>query len=154
MKRRQLMKVLMVSVAVACAVSAQVSIKFRGSIGWCIGDQYDQIFVNTSQETVVGEVESIDTITPMRNMSTGIQVMLRTQRNEEIAVHLGPSWFIINQDINLKINDNNIEVRGYRTMMNGKPIIMASTLVRKDKVLMLRDADGVPYWCAWRPRFR
>lgn len=136
------------------APHAQISIKFRGSSGWCVGDRYDQTFVNTSQESVVGQVMSIDTITPLRDMSNGIQVMLKTDRNEEIAVHLGPSWYILNQDINLSVNDKNIEVRGCRTMLSGKQVLMASLLVKKEKMILLRDADGIPYWCAWRPRFR
>jgi hypothetical protein len=52
----------------------------------------------------------------------------------------------------LAVNDKNIEVRGCRTNINGKPVIMASTLVRADKTLLLRDKDGIPYWCAWRPK--
>jgi len=139
---------------VHAATYAQIGIKFRGTSGWCVGDRYDQTFINTSQETMVGQVMSIDTITPIRDMSTGIQVVLKTDRNEEIAVHLGPSWFVLNQDINLSVNDKNIEVRGCRTMISGKPVLMASLLVKKEKMLLLRDTDGIPYWCAWRPRFR
>jgi hypothetical protein len=67
---------------------------------------------------------------------------------------LGPTWFLLNQDISLSVNDKNIEVRGCRAVINGKQVIMASMMVRKDKVLLLRDDDGIPYWCAWRPRFK
>jgi hypothetical protein len=132
-------------------VSAQMSIKFRGCGGWCIGDRYEQMFVNSSQESIVGQVISIDTVSPMRDMVTGIQVKLKTDR-EDINVHLGPSWFILFQDMSLSVNDKNIEIRGFRTMIEGKQVIMASKLVRRDRVLLLRDDDGIPYWCGWRPK--
>ena len=133
------------------ALNAQMSIKFRGSGEWCIGDPYQQMFVNSGQESVVGQVISVDTVTPMRGMGSGISVKLKNER-EDIDVQLGPAWYILFQDMSLQVNDRNIEVRGYRTMIEGKPVIMASKLVRRDKVLLLRDEDGVPYWCGWRPK--
>lgn len=133
-------------------IFAQMNIKFRGNGGWCFGERYDQHFVNSRLENVVGEIISIDTITPFRGMAQGIQIVLKTER-EEIAVHLGPAWFILFQEMTLSVNDKNIEVRGCRTNINGKPVIMATYLVRKDKILLLRDKDGIPYWCAWRPKF-
>ncbi len=139
-------------VLIPAQLSAQIGIKFRGSGGWCIGDRYEQIFVNTNLETITGQVMSIDTVTPIRGMSSGIQVRLKTDR-EEIIVHLGPAWFVLFQDMILSVNDNNIEVRGCRTVVEGKPVFMAATLIRREKVLLLRDKDGVPYWCGWRPKF-
>ena len=109
------------------------------------------MFVNSGQESIVGQVISIDTVTPMRGMGRGIAVRLKTDR-EDIEVQLGPSWFVLFQDMAPQVNDKNIEVRGYRTMMQGKPVIMASKLVRRDKMLLLRDDDGIPYWCGWRPK--
>ena len=93
----------------------------------------------------------IDTITPYRDMASGIRLVLKTER-EDIEVHLGPAWFILYQDMSLAVNDKNIEVSGCRVMINGKPIIMASRLVRGERVLLLRDKDGYPYWCAWRKK--
>ena len=153
MNRKRMVFLMAAVLALSSFSFAQIGIKFRGSSGWCVGDRYDQSFIVTSQEVMVGQVLSIDTITPLRDMSAGIQLMLKTDR-EEIKVHLGPTWFVLNQDINLSVNDKNIEVRGCRTMIDGKPVLMASMLVRKDKMLILRDNDGIPYWCAWRPRFR
>ncbi|MBN1308774.1 MAG: hypothetical protein JXA18_12695 [Chitinispirillaceae bacterium] len=137
---------------IPASLNAQIGIKFRGSGSWCFSDRYDQAFVNSNQETVVGQVMSIDTVTPYRDMASGIRMVLKTER-EDITVHLGPAWFILYQDMALSVNDKNIEVRGCRTMIDGKPVIMASTLVRRDRVLLLRDKEGIPYWCAWRPKF-
>lgn len=144
---------MLLAVLLPSLLFAQIGIKFRGSGDWCYGDQYEQIFVESNQETMVGEVMSIDTVTPIRGMASGIKFVLKTER-EEIDVHLGPAWFILYQDMSLQVKDKSIEVYGCRAMIDGKPVIMASTLVRRDRILMLRDKDGIPYWCAWRPRFK
>ena len=89
---------------------------------------------------------SIDTVTPIRDMGQGIQIILKNER-EEIAVHLGPAWFILYQDMILSVNDKNIEVRGCRTMINGKPVIMASAANPAD-LRIVRDGETgivVPY---------
>lgn len=148
---KRILTAIAVSLMPASSLYAQMSIKFRGSGEWCIGDRYQQVFVNSGQESIVGQVISIDTVTPMRGMGSGIALKLKTER-EDIQVQLGPAWYILFQDMSLQINDNNIEVRGYRTMMNNKPVIMASKLVRRSRVLLLRDEDGIPYWCGWRPK--
>ena len=151
MGANRILTVIAVSLVLASSLYAQMSIKFRGSGEWCIGDKYQQVFVNSGQESIVGEVLSIDTVTPMRGMGSGIAVQLKTER-EDVQVQLGPAWYILFQDMSLQVKDRNIEVRGYRTMIDGKPVIMASKLVRRDKVLLLRDEDGIPYWCGWRPK--
>jgi len=152
MGRQRFILAAIVAVLFSVSVHAQIGIKFRGSGDWSIGDPYEQYFINTKLESVTGKVTSIDTVTPLRGMAAGIGIVLKTDR-EDIAVHLGPSWFILFQDMSLSVNDANVEVRGCRTTINGKPVIMASTLVRGRYVLHLRDSDGVPYWCAWRKRF-
>ena len=149
MKKHRLALMVIAGLFLTTSLNAQIGIKFRGSGSWCIGDRYDQAFIVSNQETVVGQIMSIDTVTPFRDMGSGIMFVLKTER-EDINVHLGPAWFILYQDMSLQVNDKNIEVRGCRTMIGGKPVIMASTLVRRDRVLLLRDKDGIPYWCAWR----
>lgn len=151
MVNSRIMQLIVFCCIAPAALFAQQSIKFRGTGDWCFGDKYDQMFINSNQETVVGQVVSIDTVTPFREMTTGIQFVMRTER-EDIVIHLGPSWFILFQDMALAVNDKGVEVRGCRISINGKPVIMASTLVKKDKVLLLRDKDGIPFWCAWRPK--
>ena len=151
MKRSATLMLITFGLLLPAALQAQIGIKFRGSGDWCIGDPYEQTFTNSNLETVSGQVMSIDTVTPMPGMSSGIKIMLKTSR-EDVTVHLGPAWFILYQDMSLSVNDKNVEARGCRTVINGKPVIMATVLVRKNKVLLLRDKDGVPYWCGWREK--
>ena len=151
MKRTYFTAVALLAVLLPATLFAQIGIKFRRSGGWCYGSQYEQIFIESNQETVSGEVMSIDTVTPFRGMDSGIKFVMETER-EDIDVHLGPAWFILYQDMILKVKDD-VEVYGCRTMIDGKKVIMASKLVRGNKMLLLRDDDGIPYWCGWRDRF-
>jgi hypothetical protein len=146
--------VLLVSIAmVLCSLEAQAqtSIRWKGSAGWGQGTPYERLFTQFNLSTLNGSIFSIDTITPMRSMSMGIQFVIKTTSNEEIPVHLGPAWFILCQDMNLSRNDV-VEVRGARFTLEGKTVIAAFEVRYKDKVLLLRDEDGIPYWSAWRKR--
>jgi hypothetical protein len=81
----------------------------------------------------------------------GIQFVIKTSTNEEIPVHLGPAWYILCQDMNLNLKDI-VEVRGARFSLEGKNVMAAFEVRYKDKVLLLRDEDGIPYWSAWRKK--
>jgi hypothetical protein len=101
-------------------------------------------------ETISGEVVKVDTITPRKGMSAGVHMSVKTDK-EEIAVHLGPSYFIENQDVKIAAKDK-VEVKGSRITFDGKPAIVAMELKKGDEVLKLRDDSGYPVWSGWRRR--
>ena len=72
------------------SAQAQMSIRWSGSAGWGQGTPYESLFNQYNLQTINGSIYSIDTITPMRGMSRGIQFVVKTTTNEEIPVHLGP----------------------------------------------------------------
>jgi hypothetical protein len=90
------------------------------------------------------------TVTPMNGMSAGVHLLLKTDK-ETIPVHLGPEWYISNQELKLEPKDK-VEVKGSRVMFNGKPAIIASEVVKGEQVLKLRDDNGIPLWSGWRRR--
>ena len=65
--------------------------------------------------------------------------------------NLGPSWFLENQDVVLKVGDR-VRVRGSRVKWGGKPAVIAMTVTKGEMTLQLRDAAGVPYWAGWRAK--
>jgi hypothetical protein len=83
-------------------------------------------------------------------MSYGVHIQLKTEK-ETISVHLGPSWFIENQDMVIHPKDK-VEIKGSRVIFDGKPAIIASEVKKNDHVLKLRDENGVPVWAGWRRR--
>lgn len=101
-------------------------------------------------ETLEGEVVSVDKITPMKGMHYGVHLMLKTTK-ETISVHLGPGWFIENQDVRIEPQDK-VSVTGSRINFEGKPAIIAREVRRGDEVLMLRSETGFPLWAGWRRR--
>ena len=129
---------------------AQPGKGWRGSGGWGMGSQYNRMYDPKTVETINGEVVSVDKITPMKGMSHGIHLTLKTEK-ETISVHLGPSWFIERQDIKIEPKDK-IEVTGSRITFEGKPAIIAAEVKKGDEMLKLRDENGVPVWAGWRKR--
>jgi hypothetical protein len=106
------------------------------------------MYTPATVETVAGQVVSIDKVTPMKGMSYGIHVMLKTDK-ETIPVHLGPGWYIERLDIKIEKGDS-LEVKGARITYNGKPAIIAAEVKTGEATLKLRDDNGYPAWAGWR----
>ena len=121
---------------------------FRGSGNWGMGTPYQRMYNPATVETISGTVESVDKITPMRGMYYGIHLQLKTDK-ETIAVHLGPGWYIERLDTKIEKGDN-VQVKGSRVTMMGKPAIIAAEVKKGDSVLKLRDENGFPMWAGWR----
>ena len=123
---------------------------WRGSGGWGPGGQYNRMYDPKSVETITGEVTSVDRITPLKGMSGGVHMNVKTDK-ETVSVHLGPSWYLENQDVKIEPNDK-VEVRGARTTFAGKPAIIAAEVKKGDELLKLRDDSGFPVWSGWHRR--
>jgi hypothetical protein len=113
-----------------------------------MGSSYQRMYNPATVETISGVIESLDKIMPTKGMSSGIHLVLKTDK-ESIAVHLGPEWYIERQDVRLEKGDR-IEVKGSRITFEGKPVIIAAEIKKGDSVLVLRDSVGVPAWAGWR----
>lgn len=118
--------------------------------GWGAGSSYGRMYNPQTVETISGEVISIDKIKPARGMSYGVHAIVKTEK-ETISVHLGPAWYIENQDVKI-VPENKIEVKGSRITFDGKPAIIASEIKKGDEVILLRDANGFPAWSGWKHR--
>lgn len=101
-------------------------------------------------ETISGEVVSVDKISPMKGMRYGVHLMVKTEK-ETISVHLGPDWYIENQEIKIEPKKR-VEIKGSRVTFDGKPAIIAAEVKKGEDVLKLRDEAGFPVWSGWRRR--
>jgi hypothetical protein len=133
---------------VASAALAQPWRGWRGSGGWGMGMPYQRMYNPEKMETITGTVEAVDKITPLRAMSSGIRLMVKTDK-ETISVDLGPEWYIERFDTKLEKGDK-VEVKGSRATFAGKPSIIAAEIKKSDNVLILRDESGIPAWAGWR----
>ncbi len=123
---------------------------WRGGGGWGAGSPYARMYNPKTIETIAGEVVSVEKIAMEMNMSEGVHIVLKAA-TETISVHLGPDWYIENQDVKIESKDK-VEIKGSRITFEGKPAIIAEEVKKGDEVLMLRDASGVAVWSGWRRR--
>ena len=142
--------VTMLSLIFATEALAQRGMMWKGGGGWGPGTPYAKTYNPQTVETITGEVVSVDKITPMKGMSYGAHIVVKTDK-ETISVHLGPGWYIENQDVKIAPKDK-IEVKGSRVTFEGKPALIAAEVKKGDEVLTLRDANGFPVWSGWRRR--
>jgi len=145
----------MIGVAALAVLALTVSLAaagprggWRGSGGWGMGGGYQRMYNPATVETVTGTIESIDRTVPMKGMSRGVHLALKTDKGP-VAIHLGPEWYVERQDIELKKGDS-VEVKGSRVTFAGNPAIIAAEVKKGDAVLKLRDDNGVPAWAGWR----
>jgi hypothetical protein len=123
---------------------------WRGSGGWGPGTPYNRMYNPKAVETITGEVTKVDRITPAKGMSGGVHMLVKTDK-ETLSVHLGPSWYLENQDVKIEPKDK-VEVKGSRITFGGKPALIASEVKKGNEVLTLRDESGFPAWMGWRRR--
>ncbi|MBK8382546.1 MAG: DNA-binding protein [Ignavibacteria bacterium] len=133
-------------------LAAALVLIFAGNIysqnGWGPGSSYNRMYDTKTVETISGSVISIDQILPDKNMSVGIHLLLNTV-NGNVSIHLGPAWYIENQDIQI-IKGDNVSVTGSKVTYNGDQVIIAKEVIKGDQLLKLRDENGYPLWSGWR----
>lgn len=62
---------------------------------------------------------------------------------DNLTVHLGPAWFLENQDLRIAKGDT-VQVEGSRVAVQSKPVVLAASVRKGDDTLQLRDEAGVP----------
>jgi hypothetical protein len=82
-------------------------------------------------------------------MPDGLHVIMNAEGGEAIAVHLGPAWFVERHGLSLEQGDT-LEVTGSRLVFDGAPALIARTVVKGERRLVLRDEAGIPAWSAGR----
>jgi hypothetical protein len=83
---------------------------WRSSGGWGPGSPSNRMYDPKTVETIAGEVVSVSPITPNKGMDAGVHTMVNTGK-ETVSVHLGPSWYLENQDVKIEPKDK-VEVKG------------------------------------------
>lgn len=121
---------------------------WRGSGGWGAQGAYGRLYNPATVETVSGKVLAVETMTPMKGMGSGMHLKLKTD-HETVSVHLGPSWYLERLDTRIEKGDQ-VEVKGSRVTVGGKPAIIAAEVKKDGELLKLRDESGIPIWSGWR----
>ena len=122
----------------------------RGDGGWGPRGNYHSLYNTKTVETFQGSVLSIDTFSVVATGRPGVH--LHVKRNKDtMTVHLGPLWYLENQELALSVQDT-LTVKGSRVTFNGEPAVIAAEVKKGDASLILRDAKGYPVWSGWKRR--
>lgn len=127
---------------------AQGKMNWHGSGGWGKGGAYSRNYNVQTVETVSGEVVSVGQFSPKGKMSRGIHLTLKTEK-ETLDIHVGPSWYILNQDLKIEVKDQ-LTIKGSRVTQEGKQYLIAAEIKKGGDTLPLRDDNGIPLWAGWR----
>lgn len=124
---------------VALAVALAAPLVAAAQMGPGRGRIYDPGTVTTVQ----GQILDIQRVAGPRGRE-GVHLTLAAG-SEHLDVHLGPAFYVDRQDLKLAKGDQ-VEVKGSRVTMRGKPALIAQEVRREGKVLALRDEAGIPLW--------
>lgn len=105
-----------------------------------------RIYNPKTVQTVEGSILKINHVKRPGQRDFGIHLILKTSK-EELAVHLGPKWFLEEQGASFSVGDE-IKVTGSRIQIDHKPAIIASSISKDGKKIELRDSFGIPMWSA------
>jgi hypothetical protein len=114
-----------------------------------LGQQQETGFIRNynpnTETTLTGEVTKIEKIRWGRTMNYGIHIII----NGERTVHLGPSWYINEQDVQV-IEGDQVEVLGSEVDFDGEKVIIARRIEKDGQTLLLRNEYGIPRWSRGR----
>lgn len=113
---------------------------------------YSRQYNLNTVETISGEVTEVVYNRSKKNPNMmGVHLVVKTG-TETIPVHLGPAWYIEEQESFEK--GDQLTITGSRITFNNNPAIVAASIQRGDMILRLRDQQGFPAWRAWRMKNR
>jgi hypothetical protein len=121
-----------------------------GGGGWGCGSSYVRMYNPNSEVSFDGTISKITRVETIKGASPGIHIMVTGQDPCTASpIHLGPAWFLDNQDIKLSVGDK-VEIVGSKVKLGDENVIIAREVRKGDDILVLRDKSGVPYWAGWR----
>ena len=117
--------------------------------GWGVDTPYGRLYDPAKEQTISGQVVSIETSAPMPGMAPGMQMLVQTDDGKSTRVQVGPAWYLERQDLDVKENTR-VQVTGARVEIDGQPVLMARDVQFDGQVITLRDAQGMPMWSSLR----
>lgn len=94
--------------------------------------------------TISGEIHNVETRT-FGPSGFGLLVLYLKTDKETVTVNVGPEEYVSSQKIKFEKGDK-IVVKGSKVEIRGEDVILAAEIQKGDKVLKLRDENGMPLW--------
>jgi len=117
--------------------------------GWGLDTPYGRLYDPANEQTISGQVGSLETSAPMPGMAPGMQMLVQTDEGKSTRVQIGPVWYLEHQDLDVKENTR-VQVTGARAEIDGQPVLMAREVRFDGHIITLRDAQGMPMWSSLR----
>jgi hypothetical protein len=117
--------------------------------GWGADTPYGRLYDPAKEETISGQVVSIDTSAPLPGMAPGMQMLVQADDGKSTRVQVGPAWYMERQELSVKENTR-VQVTGARAEIEGQQVLMAREVQFDGQLIMLRDAQGMPMWSSLR----
>jgi len=108
-----------------------------------------RLYDPSTEITLKGTIARVTEISG-RGAWNGTHLTLQTD-NRAYDVHLGPSDYVSNSGFKFSTGDQ-IEVTGSKLQNGGVEMIVAREIKKGDKVLTLRNRQGIPQWSQGRRR--
>jgi DNA/RNA endonuclease YhcR with UshA esterase domain len=102
--------------------------------------QYD----TANQQTVTGIVEAVKEYQCPVSGTVGTHLTVKLS-NGSIEVHLAPAKFVKDYDVVINKGDQ-VEIRGAKITFEGKPALIARTVIVDRTTFTFRDNNGKPLW--------
>jgi hypothetical protein len=109
------------------------------------------LYDSNTVEAVSGTIKSVEQVESQRNTGAAIVQLVIVDGATVRRVRLGPAWFVGKQDIELDPGAF-VNVTGSRITLSGTEVILASSVLKDNRELRLRDTAGFPVWLAVRQR--
>jgi hypothetical protein len=117
--------------------------------GWGMDTPYGRLYDPANEQTISGQVGSLETSAPMPGMAPGMQMLVQTDEGKSTRVQIGPVWYLEHQDLDVKENTR-VQVTGARAEIDGQPVLIAREVRFDGQIITLRDAQGMPMWSSLR----
>ena len=125
---------------------ALISLVLVASVLYAVGQGPQGMPHRYDVKTETTMTGSVDDVTHPKgpNGMIGTHFTLKTETGV-FDVHAGPETFLAKQGFTIAKGDT-VTVTGSKLVLSGTDAIIAKELKKGDKVLTLRDANGIPKW--------
>lgn len=104
-----------------------------------------QTYNPATVETLEGTVEEVKFVSMgPRGMGGGVHLLV-TSGNQSLEVHLGPRFYLEENDFEVEPGDT-VEITSSRLSGGDRPVWLAREIKRGDAQLTLREENGTPLW--------
>ncbi|MBE0536154.1 MAG: PRC-barrel domain-containing protein [Phycisphaerae bacterium] len=116
---------------------------------WEQDSEYNKKFKKDEVKEIEGTIRNVGAFSPKEGATQGMKLRVQTKEGESVTVHAGPRQYTMQQAQRENIDlttGKEVKIKGSKTRIKDKDVIIASEITVQDKTLRLRDDEGKPQW--------